>query len=80
LIANSIDRASTSCVTVGVFAPGAAAIYTISGTVVSSSIFLIGTVIWLFAAIQLFAFVILPLALAAGGWVIVLLNERHNRR
>lgn len=30
--------------------------------------------------IQLFAFVILPLALAAGGWLIVLLNEYHNRR
>ncbi|MDR6633117.1 hypothetical protein J2X72_001910 [Phyllobacterium sp. 1468] len=30
--------------------------------------------------IQLFAFVILPLALAAGGWPVVLLNERHNRR
>jgi hypothetical protein len=53
LLANSIDRASTSCVTVGVFAPGAAAIYTVSGTVVSSSIFLIGTAIWLFAAIAL---------------------------
>ncbi|PIO42536.1 hypothetical protein B5P45_26430 [Phyllobacterium zundukense] len=53
LLANSIDRASTSCVTVGVLAPSAAAIYTAPGTFVSSSIFLIGTGIWLFAAIAL---------------------------
>lgn len=29
--------------------------------------------------IQLFAFVVLPLSLAVGGWVIVLLNEHYNR-
>ena len=29
--------------------------------------------------IETFAFIILPVVVAAGGWIAVLANERHNR-
>lgn len=50
LVANALDRASTACLTVGVFAPIAAAIYTSAGTAHTTWAFVIGTVCWIFAA------------------------------
>lgn len=49
LVANALDRASTACLTVGVLAPFAAALYNVSGTV---------------SALQLFSSVVLYLAAA----------------
>ena len=50
LVANALDRASTACLTVGVFAPIAAAIYTPTGTVPATLTFIIGAACWIFAA------------------------------
>lgn len=52
LLANALDRASTACLTVGVFAPIAAALYT-SGRGVSPFSFVIGAISWIFAAVVL---------------------------
>jgi len=53
LLANAFDRASTACLTVGVLAPLAAVIYNLSGTHLDGWVLVVGTVIWLFAAIAL---------------------------
>jgi hypothetical protein len=53
LFANALDRASTACLTVGVFAPIAAAIYTSTGTVPATATFVIGAVCWIFASVVL---------------------------
>ena len=53
LLANALDRASTSCLTVGVLAPLAAVLYNLSGNAVTPWVFVIGTVIWLSAAVAL---------------------------
>jgi hypothetical protein len=53
LVANALDRASTACLTVGVFAPIAAAIYTSIGTGPATLTFVIGAVCWIFAAMVL---------------------------
>jgi hypothetical protein len=50
LLANALDRASTACVTVGVLAPVAAALYAPSGSVVPIRALLLGAVAWIFAA------------------------------
>lgn len=50
LVANALDRASTACLTVGVFAPIAAAIYTFAGNAPPTLTFVIGAVCWIFAA------------------------------
>lgn len=52
LLANALDRASTACLTVGVFAPIAAALYSINSAV-SVTLFLIGAVVWIFSAVVL---------------------------
>jgi hypothetical protein len=49
-VANAFDRASTSCLTVGVFAPIAASIYTSASAQISALAFVGGVVCWLFAA------------------------------
>ncbi|TCR01137.1 hypothetical protein EDF70_105143 [Neorhizobium sp. JUb45] len=49
-IANAFDRASTSCLTVGVFAPIAAAIYTPMGSSAHVYPLVFFGVCWLFAA------------------------------
>ncbi len=51
-LANAIDRASTSCLTVGVFAPIAAAIYS-SNVAVPVTGFILGASCWLSAAVAL---------------------------
>lgn len=50
LVANALDRASTACLTVGVFAPIAAALYAVTGAAASMPVFVIGAVCWIFAA------------------------------
>ncbi|QWW69016.1 hypothetical protein [Rhizobium sp. WYJ-E13] len=52
-LANAIDRASTSCLTVGVFAPIAAALYSATGTIAATFTFVIGAFCWLSAAVAL---------------------------
>lgn len=49
-IANAFDRASTSCLTVGVFAPIAAAIYAPTGSIGHAYPLVFVGVCWLFAA------------------------------
>ncbi len=49
-IANAFDRASTSCLTVGVFAPIAAAFYAPAGSMVSALPLVAVGACWLFAA------------------------------
>jgi len=51
--ANALDRASTSCLTIGVLAPIAAALYGLSGNPVGLPVLIIGSSVWLFAAIAL---------------------------
>lgn len=53
LLANALDRASTACLSVGVLAPIAAAIYTVAGTVPATLTFVIGAVCWILAAMVL---------------------------
>ena len=50
LLSNALDRASTACITIGVFAPTAAALYSASGTPFSTGIYVLGAVSWLFTA------------------------------
>ena len=50
LLANALDRASTACITVGVFAPTAAAIYTSVSSMTSSRNLIIGAIAWIFTA------------------------------
>lgn len=52
-IANSFDRASTSCLTVGVFAPIAASLYTSAGAQIGAIQFIGAVVSWLLAAVIL---------------------------
>ncbi|MBB4007759.1 hypothetical protein [Allorhizobium taibaishanense] len=49
-VANAFDRASTSCLTVGVFAPIAAALYTPATAVAHVLPFILSAICWLFAA------------------------------
>ncbi|PYE89580.1 hypothetical protein C7477_10388 [Phyllobacterium leguminum] len=49
-IANTFDRASTSCITVGVFAPIAAALYAPTNMAANLLPFVISAVCWLFTA------------------------------
>ena len=53
LLANALDRTSAACVTVGVLAPTAAVIYNISGNASANWVFVLGTGIWLLAAVAL---------------------------
>jgi hypothetical protein len=55
LLANALDRASTSCITVGVLAPVAALFYNISspGVRISNVTVLVGLGSWLGAAVIL---------------------------
>lgn len=53
LLANNLDRASTACLTVGVFAPTAAALYTSANTTSSIATFAIGAVSWIFTSVVL---------------------------
>jgi hypothetical protein len=54
LVANALDRASTACLAIGVIAPLAAAFYTIDPAHRPESLILVlGTVIWLTAAVAL---------------------------
>ncbi len=53
LLANALDRASTACLTVGVFAPIAAALYSSTGSFVPVRIFVIGAIVWIFTAVVL---------------------------
>ena len=51
LLANALDRASTACVTVGVFGPAVAVLYDLGGASGTAGPFLaIGTLLWLIAA------------------------------
>lgn len=53
LLANALDRASTACLTVGVFGPTVAFLYG-AGTLKSSVIFFgLVSVIWIFIAVAL---------------------------
>jgi len=97
-VANSFDRASTSCLTVGVFAPIAAALYTSAGTQAGAPQFIGAVLSWLFAAaiftsvwkersqeasmtsLQIFAFYVLPLCIAAGGALYAYLWTRNFDR
>jgi hypothetical protein len=54
LLAGAIDRASTACLAIGVFAPLAAAFYEVEPNHRPAGFFLVlGTLIWLVAAIAL---------------------------
>ncbi|BDA83442.1 hypothetical protein Sa4125_09840 [Aureimonas sp. SA4125] len=53
LTAQAFDRASTACLTVGVIAPVAATFYNVGNSSVGLSTLVIGTSIWLGAAIAL---------------------------
>jgi hypothetical protein len=50
LVANALDRASTGCLTVGVFAPLAALVYAPIANVTPSWNLAIGAFVWFFAA------------------------------
>jgi len=50
LLANALDRASTACVTVGVIAPLAAALYNFAGLQIQPWIIVGGVVFWIFSA------------------------------
>lgn len=52
LAANALDRASTACLTVGVFGPGAAALYGVGGPAARGWV-VVGAVLWLAAAAML---------------------------
>ena len=53
LLANALDRASTACLTVGVLAPIAAALYAASGVFTMSAIVIASPLVWIFAAVVL---------------------------
>lgn len=53
LLANALDRASTACLTVGVLAPVAAVIYSVTGSSADLWYFVLGTVIWFLTALTL---------------------------
>lgn len=53
LLANALDRASTACLTIGLLAPTAAAIYTTSPGFRIGSTIIIGAVIWILVASML---------------------------
>jgi len=53
LLANALDRASTSCITIGVLAPVAAALYAPRGAIVPVQVLLVGATAWVFAAVVL---------------------------
>ncbi len=46
-VANAFDRASTSCLTVGVFAPVAASLYTSASAQISAFVFVGAVTCWL---------------------------------
>jgi hypothetical protein len=53
LLANALDRASTACLTVGVVAPLAAALYNFGGVTIQPWVVVLGVVIWLSGAVVL---------------------------
>jgi hypothetical protein len=53
LLANALDRASTACLTVGVFTPAAAVVYHLTGNLGGTLTFFVGTFVWLFSAVLL---------------------------
>lgn len=54
LLANALDRASTACLTVGVFAPAAAVVYNLTGNSGNNPLlFWVGTFVWLAASVLL---------------------------
>jgi multisubunit Na+/H+ antiporter MnhG subunit len=53
LLANSIDRAATSCVTIGVLAPVAGFVYNVPGTQISLFQLVVGAILWIVAAAAL---------------------------
>ena len=53
LLANALDRASTACLTVGILAPIAAAVYSVSGAVSVDAKVVLGGVVWSFVAVVL---------------------------
>ncbi|PWE56751.1 hypothetical protein DEM27_10335 [Metarhizobium album] len=53
LLANALDRASTACLTVGVFAPIAAALYSATSSISATPVFIVGAVCWIFTAVVL---------------------------
>jgi hypothetical protein len=53
LLANNLDRASTSCLTLGVFGPLAAAYFNLPGVSVNQWSFVVGAVCWGLASLAL---------------------------
>ena len=54
LFANALDRASTACITVGVFGPAVAFLYGLGGASgVASSFLAVGSALWLVGAAML---------------------------
>lgn len=53
LLANALDRASTACLTVGILAPLAAALYSLPGTFGLNAKIVAGGIIWSLAAFVL---------------------------
>jgi multisubunit Na+/H+ antiporter MnhG subunit len=58
LLANNVDRASTSCLTLGVIGPVAAVIYNIggAGTSITAEALYLGSAAWLAAGVVLHVF------------------------
>jgi hypothetical protein len=46
LLANALDRASTACLTIGILAPIAAAIYSVSGAISFNAKIVLGGIVW----------------------------------
>ena len=53
LLANALDRASTACLTNGILAPIAAAIYSVSGAFVFDAKVVFGGIVWSLMALVL---------------------------
>jgi hypothetical protein len=53
LLANTVDRACTSCVTIGVLAPVAGFVYNVVGTQIGPFQLLFGAALWIAAAVAL---------------------------
>ena len=96
-IANACDRASTSCLTVGVLAPIAAAIYAPTGSIGKCipaglcrclSAFRRSHITFVgydnseaaMNGLQIYAFIVLPLSIAAAGWAYACFWLRNDKR
>ena len=53
LLANALDRASTACLTIGILAPIAAAIYSVSSAFAFDTRIVLGGFVWSFMAVVL---------------------------